>query len=331
MIRILHEVTHSDNTWDHHYYISTGRSEGMFTIRHRYQERIWPSRFGPENKDRDYHVLTLANNPEKAKAKAEQWAQENKVELENMNEFDTALRGIKRGEGGIFPSGKYSGKTAQEVYEQDPGYLEWVYKAKAFKSQVTLWKNIVALVGEDVDTETESYKVQAHDMLDRLKAAGSPLVYDLETLDYTYDTESSQNKVENDLANMSYTVFLTYSHITSGNGSKSQFEDTLRKAETLLARVTQNQASAYQGQVGEPIEITGTLKFKSQSMQNRFGGWMRIYSIQTNNGIVVYKGDNAYFNDLESGDSVHFQATVKAHDEYQGTKQTVVTRIKPLS
>lgn len=331
MIRILHEVAHSDNTWDHHYYISTGRSEGMFTIRHRYQERIWTSRFGPENKNRDYHVFTLANDPVKAKTKAEQWAQENKVELENMEEFDTALRRIKRGEGGIFPSGKYSGKTAQEVYEQDPGYLEWAYRANAFKSQVTLWKNIVALVGEEIESETAEYKAQAQDMLDRLKAAGSPFVYDLDTLDYTYDNETFQNKLENDLANLSYSVFLDYTQLIRGNGSKANFDSALRKAESMLARVAQNQASEYQGQIGDTIEITGTLKFKSQSMQNRFGGWMRIYSIQTNNGVVVYKGDNAYFNALESGASVHFQATVKAHDEYQGTKQTVVTRIKPLS
>lgn len=85
--------------------------------------------------------------------------------------------------------------------------------------------------------------------------------------------------------------------------------------------------SQHIGQVGERLELTGKVLSVTQFEKRKFHYYDstvgNITRLDIGGNIVVYFGYLA-----ERGDTVTVKATVKTHDEYQGRKQTVITRVK---
>ena len=83
------------------------------------------------------------------------------------------------------------------------------------------------------------------------------------------------------------------------------------------------------GTVGKRQEFVGTFS-GSSSYDNAFGTCF-IGRFDTAEGLLVYKGSSPFWaHDSKPGDEFKFVATVKGHDEYKGTKQTLIQRVKVI-
>jgi len=84
--------------------------------------------------------------------------------------------------------------------------------------------------------------------------------------------------------------------------------------------------SGFVGNVGEKLEVKAKLMHRSGWFETKFGD-IRIYTFEdsSHNRLVWKTGAGL---DADIGDYVSIKATVKEHSEYQGEKQTVLTRCK---
>lgn len=93
---------------------------------------------------------------------------------------------------------------------------------------------------------------------------------------------------------------------------------------------TEKTETAYIGAKGDKVTITGTVT-KALATENTFG-----YHPETSILLIVEDGPTvlktftkaAWAFDIDQGDTVTVTATVKNHEDYKGTKQTVVKRPK---
>jgi hypothetical protein len=58
-------------------------------------------------------------------------------------------------------------------------------------------------------------------------------------------------------------------------------------------------------------------------------GWMCIARFYTPEGLLVYKGATVWW-EAKEGDTVKFKASIKAHADWKGQKQTLILRAKQL-
>lgn len=93
----------------------------------------------------------------------------------------------------------------------------------------------------------------------------------------------------------------------------------------LLKVPTNQKVSEFQGEVGQRLDITVTVK-RIMEFESR---WGRTYMIlfEDENG-NQYKWSTSTYVDFLENDVVTLRATVKAHEEYKNIKQTVLTRAK---
>ena len=84
--------------------------------------------------------------------------------------------------------------------------------------------------------------------------------------------------------------------------------------------------SEYIGNEGDKIEIELVLD-KVRGFNSMYG-YTHIYCFKAGNDVVVWKTQKGL--DLEEGGKVTVKATIKEHSEYDGVKQTVITRAKVL-
>jgi hypothetical protein len=88
---------------------------------------------------------------------------------------------------------------------------------------------------------------------------------------------------------------------------------------------TANAKSEYFGNVGDKINITGI--FEAAGHYDTQFGTVVIYKITDENDNIFIWKTTSYPN-VESGSKVTVRGTIKEHSEYNGTKQTVLTRCK---
>ena len=94
-------------------------------------------------------------------------------------------------------------------------------------------------------------------------------------------------------------------------------------AERTAAKRALDAGSRFQGTVGERLTISGTVQFVS-SFEGDFG-YVHITSIKDDAGnVYVQKGARI----AGKGIRLTLKATVKAHEVYQGVKQTRINRAK---
>ena len=140
------------------FYVSTGRTNGYFTIRVSFDELVWSKNECGNAESRverrDQYVCSLGNKPETAKANLGKWLVNHPgVQVEGAEKIDAGLRDIERGGGEVFPAGKYAGQKPADVYVVDPDYCKWAYVAFNGKKHVTLHRALEALVGAEVQQE----------------------------------------------------------------------------------------------------------------------------------------------------------------------------------
>jgi hypothetical protein len=96
---------------------------------------------------------------------------------------------------------------------------------------------------------------------------------------------------------------------------------------TLLANVVADcerkavEVNEHIGTVGERREFSGVCLYVGEFTS--FYGPFYIATIRTERGIVAYKGSACPFT---KGETCRFKATVKAHESYKGTPQTIIAR-----
>jgi hypothetical protein len=91
-----------------------------------------------------------------------------------------------------------------------------------------------------------------------------------------------------------------------------------------LKKNAESSTSTHVGNVGDKIKFEGTLK-KSRPFETAFGT-MVIHNFTDNSGnVYVWKTGPT---DLEDGKIYSVKASIKDHSEYNGVKQTIITRAK---
>lgn len=109
--------------------------------------------------------------------------------------------------------------------------------------------------------------------------------------------------------------------------------------------VTEEKESRHYGNIGDKVELELTVK-ASYAYETHFtysGETSYIHTMTDEDGNVfvwktskglyteVYTDHGTRFNIKEKGDKLTIKGTIKAHDEYKGTKQTVLTRCKVVA
>lgn len=99
---------------------------------------------------------------------------------------------------------------------------------------------------------------------------------------------------------------------------------TLPTAAEVAVEKADEPVSQWVSTVGHKVELTVTLIRERDLGYGRFGQmFISVFRDTAGNIINVWKKF-----DLAVGQTVDMMATVKAHDEYKGTKQTTLTRVK---
>lgn len=102
--------------------------------------------------------------------------------------------------------------------------------------------------------------------------------------------------------------------------------DQVRQA----AEVKKKAESAYAGTVGDKLTITGTIT-RARAVDSSFGyheSTSMLFIIEAGTTVLKTVTKAAWAFDVDQGDTVTITATVKSHEDYHGTRQTVVTRPK---
>ena len=98
-------------------------------------------------------------------------------------------------------------------------------------------------------------------------------------------------------------------------------EDAKRKAERIAAKRAADATSVHVGTVGERREFTLSVVAVVEMITNFGASFINITKDEAGN-VVIYKGSNAW----TKGETVHVKATIKAHSERDGVKQTNISR-----
>lgn len=94
------------------------------------------------------------------------------------------------------------------------------------------------------------------------------------------------------------------------------------REEKKAIRAAENSASQYIGNVGDRLTITLNIDW-IKNFEGNFGP-ITIVGLRDKSGnIVIYKGSAALG---EKGEAVTVKATIKAHNEREGVKQTIISR-----
>lgn len=102
-------------------------------------------------------------------------------------------------------------------------------------------------------------------------------------------------------------------------------EHARRQAEAE-ERANKRAAAEYTGALGEKVTVTGTVT-RLVPIEGDYGTSMLVV-VEGGSTIAKMFTSAAWAWDVEQGDEVTLTGTVKAHEEYQGAKQTVLTRPK---
>jgi len=135
------------------YYLSSGRTNGMFTLRVTYDEPTYRKTergtVCSGSVERDYYVISLTRDPETAVAKARKYLTENNIQDPFNESLPGDLRNLSRSDDWtFFRGGKYEGKTVEYVAEHDLDYAVWVVEnmgGKRYEKTIALLREIPAV------------------------------------------------------------------------------------------------------------------------------------------------------------------------------------------
>ena len=87
----------------------------------------------------------------------------------------------------------------------------------------------------------------------------------------------------------------------------------------------QGQDSSWVGEVKEKREFDVTI-FKKLGFETAYGYMRMILMKDAAGNILMWKTSTDFGGDVSVGDNIKIKGTIKKHDEYQGVKQTILTR-----
>lgn len=97
-----------------------------------------------------------------------------------------------------------------------------------------------------------------------------------------------------------------------------------RAHEEKIAR--EKRVNAHVGTVGKRQDFEAT--FAGSNAFDTAYGTMWVARFDTPAGVLVYKGGTPFWpSTIKPGDRMKFKATIKEHDDYKGTKQTIIQRV----
>ncbi len=110
--------------------------------------------------------------------------------------------------------------------------------------------------------------------------------------------------------------------------SERQIEAAARIIKANANQSALDIASTHVGEIKERIEFEATVEFTKEF--EGFYGSTTIIKLRDLEGNVFtwFASGPIYDHDVKRGDRVSIKGTVKKHDDYQGTKQTILTRCK---
>lgn len=109
-------------------------------------------------------------------------------------------------------------------------------------------------------------------------------------------------------------------------GYKRDLQKEATERMKRAARAKQAAGSQHVGTVGTRTEFELGVEFK-RAFDGQYGIRYMIKMTDADGNVFVWWGTNEFAADLKVGDKVRCKATVKAHDEYEGCAQTVLTRL----
>ena len=182
----------------------------------------------------------------------------------------------------------------------------YISKSKSFETGNIATSTAVFCAFNGRDIEGETFEI--YEVTDKTKETYSAILSYLETLtadtDYHYNIKmlSELNYIEN--SNLGLVVSIVGSWLRD-TAVKSANQDKI--------------PSNYVGEVGEKLSIVGTPTC-IHSYCGEFG-WTYIYKLMMDNDVIIWKTSKC-LDEVE----MTIKATVKEHSEYNGVKQTIITR-----
>lgn len=209
------------------------------------------------------------------------------------------------------------------AYYDDPTYVkaDFGYNDNSTKAKVDRIYNI--MYGVHTSSRQELFNI-----LDKTQKVGKLLI------DTYGDLDEKQNNFN---SNLVQTLFYV-----DGNGNRILRDFIVGKARGIFIWACFNALtkqkkdslpkesetpSFYIGEVGDKINIKGAIKF-IKNCQTGFGS-SRLVVVKSEDGAEVktFSTSNSVW-DLQVGDTVNIKGTISKHEEFKGTKSTLVKRAK---
>lgn len=135
---------------DPYYYISTGQKGVYYTLRMRYKETRWAKTsrgeaYASGATERDYLVLNLGPNPEKAVERLVKEKPKHRYYIIYISAIQLRPK-MKDRPSDEVKFGKYSGMSIYQVAEEDPDYVFWIWKQKGMETKYkTFWPHVLSV------------------------------------------------------------------------------------------------------------------------------------------------------------------------------------------
>lgn len=165
-----------------YYYIGTGLTGAMYTLRVAAIDMSWSSR---ETYETSYHVKTLCTDLEKSISDARAYLAKQGI-TELVTDTAPALRAITRDkiDHSVLRFGKHRGRTVQELAETERSYLVWVAMNMTSKKHAKTLDIIKDTVADDIaaaaekerraQAEREERELREAERLANLQHVGTP-------------------------------------------------------------------------------------------------------------------------------------------------------------
>lgn len=164
-------------------------------------------------------------------------------------------------------------------------------------------------------------------------ADGEDLIKFIASKAFTWATDYDWDRAYNEIRNLTPRNFFDKIHLSVLEwGAPTQGQaDAVRR---IMAQESEKKAkwaardaqSQHVGTLGERIEIEAVVTFQT-SFEGAFG-MTTITGFRSGDNVLIHKGTNPLHRETKKGDRVILKATIKAHGERDGVKQTIVSRPK---
>jgi hypothetical protein len=220
---------------------------------------------------------------------------------------------------------KYFGEITEMTLENEEPYIEERYLASYkvvmdVENYLAKCINVINECGYCKMTKVEALNVKDNEITETDTETAKKVIEYFNNLNNDKLNEFEYNVkmyVTGEIPAYSSNGYLAYAYVLY----KKMIDEEIKREHKNIA----NAKSEYFGNVGDKINITGI--FEAAGHYDTQFGTVVIYKITDENDNIFIWKTTSYPN-VESGSKVSVRATIKEHSEYNGTKQTVLTRCK---